>query len=103
MSVFWDNKKMHFKHLLAPIICLISLVVVNPAYSGIVGPASDYNVFVFGNFTSSNADTEGSLAAGGNVNVINYSVASQVTGGNGARLVAGGNVTASNGGASRII
>ncbi|MDD5273173.1 MAG: choice-of-anchor A family protein, partial [Methylovulum sp.] len=63
----------------------------------------NYNVFVFNNFTSSTSDTEGNLAAGGNVNVSNYSVASSIAGNTSqspdpARLVAGGTVTATNGG-----
>lgn len=59
--------------------------------------AADYNVFVFGDFTSSNTDIEGNLAAGGNVSLQSYAVASNISGSS-ARLVADGNVTASNGG-----
>ncbi|NEX21948.1 choice-of-anchor A family protein [Thiorhodococcus mannitoliphagus] len=70
---------------------------VNCAQAAFVGPASAYNAFVFGNFTSANSDTEGNLAAGGDVNLQNYSVASSISGSS-ARLVAGGTVTATNGG-----
>lgn len=70
---------------------------VTSAHAALVGPAADYNAFVFGNFSSSNTDTEGNLAAGGNVTLQNYAVASQIPG-NSARLVAGGVVTATNGG-----
>ncbi len=70
---------------------------VTCAQAALIGPAADYNVFVFGNFSSSNSDTEGNLAAGGNVNLQSYSVASTISGSS-ARLVAGGNVTATNGG-----
>ncbi len=69
------------------------------------GPASGYNVFIFGNgeFMSENTDTMGNLAAGGNVSLMNYSVASGIPGSpsqspNPARLVVGGQLTASNGG-----
>lgn len=70
--------------------------------AALAGPASGYNAFLFGDFTSANSDTEGNLAAGGAVNVSNYSVASHINGNpsaspNPARLVAG-NLTASNGG-----
>ncbi len=67
------------------------------AQAALVGPAADYNVFVFGNYISANSDTEGNLAAGGNVNLANYKVASKIPGSS-ARLVVGGNLTASNGG-----
>ena len=36
-----------------------------------LGTAGDYNAFIFGNFTSQNSDTEGRLAAGGNVSLAN--------------------------------
>lgn len=79
------------------------VAAVSPAQAGLVGAAANYNVFVFNNFTSANSDTEGNLAAGGNVNISNYSVASSIAGNssqspNAARLVAGGTVTATNGG-----
>lgn len=84
-------------------IATVLLLASSPVYASLVGAAADYNVFVFNNFTSSNSDTEGNLAAGGNVNVSNYSVASSIAGNSGqspnpARLVANGSVTATNGG-----
>ncbi len=76
-----------------------------PVHAAIVGPAADYGVFVFvnGNFQSQNTDSGGSIAAGGNVNLMNYSVASAIAGNpasspNPARLVVGNNLTAVNGG-----
>lgn len=75
------------------------------AHAGIIGPAADYNVFVFGsgNFQGQNTDTTGNLAVGGNVNLNNYGVAQNIAGNpalnpNPARLVVGGNLTAVNGG-----
>ena len=82
------------------------LIVTGSALaSGIPGDAAGYNVFIFdhGNFVSENTDTMGDLAAGGNVMLMNYSVAAGINGNasaspNPARLVVGGNLTAQNGG-----
>lgn len=90
---------MQTKHLMTAVICLAALSAFMPAHSSSLGSAAaGYNVLVFGDFTSSNSDSHGNLAAGGNVNVSSYAVASQISGADGARLVAGGNVRASNGG-----
>ncbi len=89
---------MRFKHTLATFICLSALAVVIPANSAIIGPAGNYNVFVFGNYESHGADTQGNLAAGGDVTLTPHSVATLINGDSGARLDAGGSVTASNGG-----
>lgn len=85
--------------LTAPLLMLAVL----PAHAGLVGDAANYNVFVFNDFTGSNSDIQGNLAAGGDVNVSNYSVASSITGNpaqspDPARLVADGSLTATNGG-----
>jgi choice-of-anchor A domain-containing protein len=77
---------------------------VGPASASIIGDAAGYNVFIFGSgsFTSQDTDTMGDLAAGGNVSLMNYSVASGINGTsanpNPARLVVGGTLTATNGG-----
>jgi choice-of-anchor A domain-containing protein len=75
------------------------------AVATMVGPAAGYNVFIFGagSFTSQNTDTMGDLAAGGDVSLMNYSVAQGIAGNsaqnpNPARLVVGGQLTAQNGG-----
>ena len=72
--------------------------------SGMLYAASPYNVFMLNNFTSSYTDTQGGLAAGGNINITGYSVASNLTFGEassqftlGYTLVAGGSLTASSG------
>jgi len=86
------------------IIVLVSSAFASVAQAQIAGDAAGYNVFVFGNgtFTSENTDTMGNLAAGGNVSLMNYSVASGINGTNDnpnpARLVVGGTLTAQNGG-----
>jgi len=86
-------------------IALVALALGGTASATMVGPAAGYNVFIFGagNFTSQNTDTMGDLAAGGNVSLMNYSVAQGIAGNaaqnpNPARLVVGGKLTAQNGG-----
>jgi len=62
-----------------------------------LGAASDYNVFVFGNFTSSGSDTEGRLAVGGNANLTNYSVGTSLSATGGNTLVVGQALTFNSG------
>jgi choice-of-anchor A domain-containing protein len=84
---------------------VITLLIANGACAAIVGPASGYNVFIFGDgsFMSEDTDTMGNLAAGGNVSLTSYQVAQGITGNtaqspNPARLVVGGALTTHNGG-----
>lgn len=84
---------------------LVGLAISGIASAAMVGPAAAYNVFIFGSgdFTSQNTDTMGDLAAGGDVSLMNYSVAQGVAGNtaqnpNPARIVVGGTLTATNGG-----
>jgi choice-of-anchor A domain-containing protein len=84
---------------------LTALAISGAVSASMVGPAAAYNVFVFGtgNFTSEDTDTMGDLAAGGDVSLMNYSVASGIAGNpaqnpNPARIVVGGTLTATNGG-----
>lgn len=62
-----------------------------------LGTAGDYNVFVFGNYSGFNSDVEGGLAAGGNVVLENYSVGNMLPANSGNVLVAGGDLTFTNG------
>ncbi len=57
-----------------------------------LGPAADYNVFVSGNFTSTASDTQGRLAAGGNVSLTNYSIGATLAPADASRdtLIVGG-------------
>jgi choice-of-anchor A domain-containing protein len=89
----------------SPILAALGLAMAGPAAAAVVGDAANYNVFVFGSgsFVSQNTDTMGDLAVGGNVSLMNYSVAAGVAGNpsqtpNPARLVVGGKLTAQNGG-----
>lgn len=89
---------MNLKHTLIAFAGMTVMSIAASANASALGVAGDYNVMVFNDFSSANSDTEGNLAAGGNVTLGNYSVASHISGSDGARLVAGGSVTASNGG-----
>jgi choice-of-anchor A domain-containing protein len=87
------------------LVAALGLSATGSAYSAILGDASGYNVFIFGSgdFSSQNTDTMGNLAAGGNVSLVNYSVAAGIAGNpsstpNPAQLVVGGTLTAQNGG-----
>ncbi|RYG33814.1 choice-of-anchor A family protein [bacterium] len=73
--------------LILPILSL-ALPIVAQAQS--FGSAAGYNVFVSGSYSSENSDIEGKLAAGGNVNLTNYSVGANLTGGTQNALVSGG-------------
>ncbi len=60
-----------------------------------LGGATNFNVFTTGNFSSQYSDTEGKIAAGGDVNLDGYSVGLQNQGGTG--LVAGKSLHFTNG------
>lgn len=84
---------------------LLAVAASGIASAGMIGPGAAYNVFIFGSgdFTSQNTDTMGNLAAGGDVTLMNYSVAQGIAGNAGqspnpARIVVGGKLTATNGG-----
>jgi len=86
-------------------VAALGLAAASSASSAIVGDAANYNVFIFGSgaFSAQNSDTMGNLAAGGNVSLMNYSVASKIAGiatatPDPAQLVVGGTLTAQNGG-----
>ena len=78
---------------------IVALGLSSAAQAAAILPTSyypDYNAVVFGDFTVQNSDTEGSIAAGGNVSASSYSIASKKSNGD-ARVVAGGNVSFNNG------
>jgi choice-of-anchor A domain-containing protein len=87
------------------LIATLGATLAGSASAAVIGPASGYNVFIFGSgsFMSQNTDTMGNLAAGGDVSLMNYAVAQGIAGDataatNPARLVVGGKLTATNGG-----
>lgn len=83
------------KKIFVPVLGL-TLVTSSFANSVFLG-ASDYNVFVRNNFTAQNSDVQGSVAAGGNFDVVNYSVASSMGSYSGYSLVVGGDFKYTNG------
>jgi choice-of-anchor A domain-containing protein len=72
-------------------LALTALGMIGAAQAQVFGAASGYNAFVFGNFTSSNSDTEGRVAVGGNANFTNYDIGLMNPGG--TALVVGGNLS----------
>ena len=67
-----------------------------------LGPATRYNIFTLGDFTSGNSDTQGRLAAGGNVALTNYSIgASLPSTTTGDTLVIGGTLNFHSGAVAR--
>jgi choice-of-anchor A domain-containing protein len=76
----------------------------NALANSVLYAATPYNVFMLSDFTSSGSDTQGGIAAGGNLTISAYSVASNLTSSqansefpSGDTLVSGGLLTASNG------
>lgn len=61
--------------------------------------AIDYNIVVSGNFTATNSDVEGRVAAGGNISVGGYSIGANATG-SGYVAVAGGTFNGTSGGSA---
>lgn len=55
-----------------------------------LGVANDYNLFIFQNVTSSNSDTEGRLAIGGDATFSNYDFAGHIGNYTGTNVVVGG-------------
>ncbi|MFD2112609.1 choice-of-anchor A family protein [Thiorhodococcus fuscus] len=90
--------KTRLKLMAAPLF-LGAALFAHPVFALGLGVAGDYNAFVFGDFVSSNTDTEGRLAAGGNVTLSNYGVGAKLTGVSTTipSLLVGGNLTYTNG------
>ncbi len=57
-----------------------------------LGPATGYNVFVFGDMIQPSSDTEGKVAVGGNANFSNYSIGNMLTTNGEDVLIVGGNL-----------
>ena len=62
------------KRLLSVVVS-VGVIAFSPISSAtLLGTAGDYNAFMFDSFSSHQSDTEGRVAAGGNVSLSNYSV-----------------------------
>ncbi|MGJ8691594.1 MAG: choice-of-anchor A family protein [Thalassotalea sp.] len=61
---------------LAVMLTLLLSSIISPAFASLVnlGAASNYNAFIQQNFSATSSDVEGRLAAGGTVDISNYSV-----------------------------
>ena len=93
-------KKKLFPSIALLVLAIIVLAAGAPAYALNLGTAGSYNAFIFGDFTSESSDTNGRLAAGGNVALQNYGVGTNLptdTSGTTNTLVVGGDLTYTNG------
>lgn len=100
---------MRLKNIFPPQLSILILLGLSlgfsqkaTATSNALGVASNYNVFTIGSFSESNTDVEGALAAGGSITFSSSSIganltSSQLTSLNGDAVVAGGNVSLTNG------
>ena len=62
----------------------------------LLGTAGDYNVFVFGDMNVKTSDSQGRIAAGGNINMNNYSIG-LLAGPSEYSMVSGGNINFTSG------
>ncbi|MBR8833487.1 MAG: choice-of-anchor A family protein [Stigonema ocellatum SAG 48.90 = DSM 106950] len=90
-------KTYFWRGLSISIIITLSLGGFQKANATGLGIASDYNVFTFGDFNEQNTDIEGKLAAGGNINFVGNSIGNKLAANSGNVLVAGKNLTLTNG------
>ncbi len=84
------------RRISVPIVVILALGFSQKANATGLGVASDYNVFTTGNINQQYTDIEGKLAAGGNVNFVG-SIGSNLATNSGNVVVAGNNLTLSNG------
>jgi choice-of-anchor A domain-containing protein len=70
-----------------------------PAFAEMAGVASDYNVFLFGDWNQKGGDSQGKVAVGGNANLQNVGIADRLNNSNGSEdhLVVDGNLTMNGG------
>jgi len=95
-------RNISLRHISVPILLGLSLGFSQKASATNLGLAGNYNLFATGNVTQANSDIDGALAAGGSVNLSSFDVgnnltSSQISSIGGNVLVAGGNVTLTNG------
>jgi len=89
-------KTYYHKCLSVTILVVTALGLSQKASATGLGVASDYNVFTIRNINQQSTDIEGKLAAGGNVNFVG-GIGSKLATNSGNVVVAGNNLTLSNG------
>jgi choice-of-anchor A domain-containing protein len=91
--MYLANSKVAARMLAAISTACAVFTALSPSVSAqSLGVASDFNLFTFGNFSSSGSDTEGRLAVGGNAELTNYSVGTSLGSIGGNSLVVGQNL-----------
>jgi len=89
------------KQLVAPLSIAATMVLGISAQASAIelGIASDYNVFLLGDMTQSNTDSEGKVAVGGNADLLNFYAGMNLAtdGNNGDVLIVGQNLIFENG------
>lgn len=85
---------MRLPQLLAAFTGILALSAASPARAGILGSASDYNVFILDDITQYGGDAQGKVAVGGNANFVNVGIADRLSNSNGSDdyLVVGGDL-----------
>ena len=68
------------------------LAAFSTAHAGVLGTAGDYNAFIYGDMNVWTSDSQGRIAAGGNINMSNYGVGALASPAP-YSLIGGGNVT----------
>lgn len=85
------------RRLASLVTALVLIVVLVGRLTGAtLSPADPYNVFVFGNMTESNVDSEGRVAVGGTATFTNFGVGNTFAGNPSSAvnsLVVGGNLS----------
>lgn len=82
---------------ITPSVLSVAFLCQLNMFAAYLGQATGVNAFMTGNFSSANSDTGGSLAAGGNISLVNFGVATSTNFTGQYAMVSGGDTTASNG------
>lgn len=90
-------KTSYYFKLSFPLVAILALLLSQKANAAGLGVASDYNVFTLGDFNQQSTDIEGKLAAGGNITFTNNSIGTRLAANSGNVVVAGNNLSLSNG------
>ncbi|MEO1593140.1 MAG: choice-of-anchor A family protein [Cyanobacteria bacterium J06632_22] len=98
MQSFFPTKLSTPVHFLAGAAAVATVSWAGPTWAFSLGSASDYNVFVLGDYDMQSTDIWGKLAVGGSFTADTFGVGTQLRGdSHGTTLAVGGDVTLSNG------